>query len=356
MRMLEMADEMLAAVKGYVSKSLSPIVARLEALEARKPEKGEKGDPGEPGLMGPQGAKGDMGERGPQGEPGRDGMDAYQIAVSLGFQGDVYAWLESLRGKQGDQGEIGPQGEQGPRGEKGDPGPQGPQGEQGPKGEKGDPGPKGEKGDPGPKGEKGDPGEVDMEAVRALVMSAAATEIKAMRSEIVDEITRAVSLQAKAMIQEAVDAIPKPKDGKDGADGKSVTVEDVMPVLEGLHGKWALEWERRANDALASAIDKMPRPKDGQDGKDGLGFDDLEFEQIDERNAVARFKSGDRVKEFPVRMYGLFYRGVYAIDGQYLKGDTVTYGGSLWIAEEDKPKKPGDPGSGWKLAAKRGGK
>ena len=47
-------------------------------------------------------------------------------------------------------------------------------------------------------------------------------------------------------------------------------------------------------------------------------------------------------------------RGVYDAERDYSRGDSVSHGGSLWIAQLDSPDhKPGE-GSGWRLAVKRG--
>ncbi|MGV2896733.1 hypothetical protein ACNPPY_13155, partial [Achromobacter sp. AGC78] len=85
--------------------------------------------------------------------------------------------------------------------------------------------------------------------------------------------------QVEDLVAKAVGALPQPKDGAPAdmdalrehlselvaklprpADGKSVTAEDVAPVLEMQVAKWALEFERRAQDTLQKAIDKMPVP------------------------------------------------------------------------------------------------
>lgn len=152
------------------------------------------------------------------------------------------------------------------------------------------------------------------------------------------------------------------KDGKDGVDGKSITIEDVRPMLEAEQAKWALEFERRANDVLQRAIDRIPAPKDGRDGLngadgkdgvDGLGFDDLTVEQVGERGAVIRFVRGDQVKEFSLHLPAIIDCGVYREGEEYSKGDAVTWGGSLWIAQKDKTV--GKPGTdGWRLAVKKG--
>lgn len=146
-------------------------------------------------------------------------------------------------------------------------------------------------------------------------------------------------------------------DGRDGVDGKSVTVDDVQPVMEAALSRWALEFERRAQDTLQRAVDRLPVPangKDGRDGTDGLGFDDLSVEYDGERGLVLRFQRGDQVKEHAMVLPVPIDRGVYRPDGKYERGDTVTFGGSTWIAQKDEPAdKPGG-GDGWRLAVKKG--
>jgi hypothetical protein len=61
-------------------------------------------------------------------------------------------------------------------------------------------------------------------------------------------------------ITRAVEAMPKPKDGADGkdgrngTDGKSVTVEELQPLID---------------EAASRAVSALPAPRDGVDGKDG---------------------------------------------------------------------------------------
>lgn len=72
----------------------------------------------------------------------------------------------------------------------------------------------------------------------------------------------------KAMVAEAVAAIPVPKDGKDGApgvDGKSITLEDVRPVL----AEAVKAMQEGATKALDEAIKAIPVPVNGKDGLDG---------------------------------------------------------------------------------------
>jgi hypothetical protein len=145
--------------------------------------------------------------------------------------------------------------------------------------------------------------------------------------------------------------------GERGLDGKSITAEDVAPVLESAVAKWALEFERRAQDALQKAIDKIPVPKDGKDGKDGrdgVGFDDLQVELDGQKTVIFKLQRGDIVKEFGLTLPMIIDCGIYKEDRSYAAGDGVTWGGSFWIAQKETSAKPDSPDSGWRLAVKRG--
>lgn len=71
---------------------------------------GAQGPQGAPGVEGPQGIQGEQGpvgpqgpqgERGEQGPSGANGKSAYEQAVEAGFSGNIYQWLESLKGDPG---------------------------------------------------------------------------------------------------------------------------------------------------------------------------------------------------------------------------------------------------------------
>ncbi len=91
-------------VKGFVERSLAPILARLEAVEGQRPERGEKGDPGEQGRDGAPGK---------DGQDGKDGLDAVEFlrdarghliaAMSNGTTRD----LGMVDGKSGEPGKDG---------------------------------------------------------------------------------------------------------------------------------------------------------------------------------------------------------------------------------------------------------
>lgn len=96
--------------------------------------------------------------------------------------------------------------------------------------------------------------------------------------------------------------------------------------------------------------------KDGEPGKpglDGLGFDDLTVEHDGERGFTLRFVRGEKTKEFAFFIPTLLDRGVFQKDSEYQKGDAVSWGGSLWIAQTQTTSVPGDA-SDWRLAVKKG--
>jgi hypothetical protein len=164
-----------------------------------------------------------------------------------------------------------------------------------------------------------------------------------------------------AEVTKAVAAIPKAIDGvglsdavisRDGelvltfTDGRTKTVGVVVGAVAD-----PVEVER----LITKMVDAIPRPKDGKDGApgaDGLGFDDFDVVWDAEKGALIRFSQGERVKEFvwPVPRDG----GVYRPGNLYRKGVMVTAQGSLWSAQEDTRERPGDGSKAWRLAVKRG--
>jgi hypothetical protein len=152
----------------------------------------------------------------------------------------------------------------------------------------------------------------------------------------------------KEQVATAIASIPVP------ADGKSVTIEDVEPILEVAVSRWALDFERRAHDVLQTAVERLPKPKDGEKGEpgnDGFGIED--FVQRGDRTVVAIYKRGDETIEQEFKFPAVIDRGVFKSGSNYEQGDGVTYGGSFWIAQKDNSDIPGNSDA-WRLAVKRG--
>lgn len=320
-KLQKFADDVFAAVEGFVRRGLEPVVARLAALEAREPLRGEKGDPGERGI---------------DGKDGRDGIDGKDGAPGA-------------RGEQGPQGE---KGEAGPRGEKGDPGERGPDGvagkdgNPGPAGERGEPGAPGEVGPQGPQGERGPQGEPGPAG------PAGEPGQKGLDGKDADPLVVA------AMVAKAVAEIPKPADGRDGRDGEPGRDAYAIDVLHDIdvtrryqRGTWA-----KFNGGLWMAR----KATDGMDGwdciVDGIKTIDAVQDPQDPRSVAIGWKmSSGAVGSVELRIPVPLYKGIWKDDELYQRGDTTTRDGSTWILMVDQQKgRPGDEDSGWQLSVKRG--
>lgn len=152
-------------------------------------------------------------------------------------------------------------------------------------------------------------------------------------------------------------------DGKDGQDGKSLTPEDIQPIIELAVSKALLDLERRGTDLIQRAIDKIPAPQngkdgrdgqDGKDGQDGLGFEDMNLEYDGRRSFVLRYERGDSVKEISVDLPVVLDAGFYGDGKTYAPGDAVTHGGSMWIAQKETSSRPAVGNEDWRLAVKKG--
>lgn len=209
----------------------------------------------------------------------------------------------------------------------------------------------GQDGSPGAPGTDGAPGRDGVDG-KSVTISDVRPILDAAIAEMV--------VGANKTLAGAIATLPMPKDGRDGADGKSVTPEDLAPMLEGLIAKWALEFERRAQDTLQKAVDRLPVPKDGRDGvdgkdgRDGVGFDDLAVEFDGEKTVTFKLERGEVSKEFSLVLPVVVDRGIFLEGKAYTAGDAVTWGGSFWVAQKETSAKPDSPDSGWRLAVKKG--
>lgn len=378
--------EMLAAVKKYVARSEGALSARISELD----KKIEALPVAQDGKDGTSVTTDDIrplvhevvekavaaipipkdGRDGLQGEPGLSGRSAYEIAVSLGFDGSVHEWIQSLKGEPGERGEKGDPGERGEKGDAGESviGPQGERGPEGPAGRDGLDGQKGEPGEPGPRGETGTDGKSAYEIAVEKGFSGSEIQwldslrgpagVNGERGEDGKSVNPEDVLPAlKAELYKAVESLPIPQNGKDGRDGKSISVEDIRGLFEAEQARWALEFERRAQDLIQRCIDRIPRPKDGVDGRNGRDALELENFEIglaeDGRTLTMVLARGEQRVERQIKLAHVLYRGIYKVGEQYSRGDSVTWGGSTWIAMRDTQSKP-ETDDSWKLAVKRG--
>ena len=182
-------------------------------------------------------------------------------------------------------------------------------------------------------------------------------------------------------------------------DGKSVTVEELRPLVEEVVSASLpepVDIEKLAEVVAAN----IPSPEPGCDGKDALsielepfidekksyprgtyathngglwrshekthgmrgwecivdGVSSVDIKQDNQRTfsiSLGRASGTVEVKSFDVPV--TIYRDVFKTGTEYQPGDTVTWGGSMWHCNEPTTDKPGETGSkGWTLAVKKG--
>ncbi|EOZ7570205.1 phage gp6-like head-tail connector protein [Enterobacter hormaechei] len=157
----------------------------------------------------------------------------------------------------------------------------------------------------------------------------------------------------KSLVNEAIAALPAAEPGKDGENGRDALALEILPFIdEGKsypRGSYATH-----NGGLWRAYEKTHGMRGWECLVDGVSG--IDIQQSEQRNftlTVSRTSGASETKSFDVPV--MIYQGVFKSGQEYLPGDTVTWGGSLWHCDEQTQDKPGEAGSkGWTLAAKRG--
>lgn len=165
-------------------------------------------------------------------------------------------------------------------------------------------------------------------------------------------------LSPRELLLAEVAAIPRPENGKDGLDGKdgdhgkSVTLDDVMGVIDVALAKMEAQNERRITDFLQRAVAMIPQPTNGKDGLDLRNFSAKQ--EKGGRVVLLTLSDGDRTEEVRLEFPVILDRGYYAPGKAYEEGDAVTYGGSLWIAQSATDTAPVVDDPTWRKAVMKG--
>lgn len=204
----------------------------------------------------------------------------------------------------------------------------------------------------GEKGDKGDAAQIDMDAVRELVDTAALRIVGERGTELVKLIPvpdapapiepnmEVIGKMIADGIEKAVSALPAPEKGADGI---------------GLAGAMI---DRDGNLAITTSDGRTHNlgPVVGKDGKPGETFtlDDFDIEQKGDRTLEFKFLRGDTMHTFELEFPVPVFREAYKEGRSYARGDMVVWGGSLWHANKATNAKPDTPDSGWMIAARKG--
>lgn len=160
----------------------------------------------------------------------------------------------------------------------------------------------------------------------------------------------------------AAEAVAELPPAEKGTDGKSVTVDEVVAALlprledriEAITAKHLLDVERRAQGILERAVAAMPKAKDGtdgRDGRDGADFTTVEIDYDGERTLTVRGHGAEITKRLPIPLDRGYWREGMAAE----KGDIVTHDGTAWLALRDTQTKPAHgEKTDWRIFARRG--
>lgn len=315
-----LVDQLHAAIKEYVQRTVAPLEARLKEAESAltiKPANGKDGQDGK------------------DGKDGIDGKSAYDLAVDAGFVGTIEQWVSSLKGLPGQDGKDGKDGQDGQHGqsaytiavEKGFVGSK----EEWLLSLKGQQGEKGERGDIGPAGQDGLHGKDGKDGIQG---------IPGERGE------------------KGLDG----QDGRDGRDGEPGRDALQIDVLDGIDLQ--RRYQRGTYAHWRGGIIRSTRQTDPVADDDIFkagwhvvvnGIADVTIEQNDLRSWSMKMLKTDGVcVEKTFKAPTLLYKGIWRPENTYEAGDTVTREGSTWICLQDNPGKPGDEDSGWQLSVKKG--
>lgn len=192
---------------------------------------------------------------------------------------------------------------------------------------------------------------VSLEEVLPALQAQVAEVIEPMQAAAAQKATDLES-EFRGMVEAAIAAIPTPKDGE---DGKSVSVDEVlqalMPSVNARMAEWEVQAERRFFDFCQRAIAQMPKPKDG---KDALGIENADLEFDGKRTYTLIFRNEDREIRKSVSIPAVIDVGFWKPGLIAEKGDGVTQAGSYWIAQETTESAPEIGNPAWRLAVRKG--
>lgn len=231
--------------------------------------------------------------------------------------------------------------------------------------------------------EKGDPGQdaepVDVDALSDLVVAKLLesprlqTLVDLATADAVSKHFEANPVQhgrdadpavIEATVKAAVDALPVPKDGRDGdpvteqqlaaAVAKHLAENPPQAGADGV-GLAGAMIDRAGELVITTTKGEAIRLGKvvGEDGRDGISFDTASGDYDAERGFVISLGAGDRRKQFvlPYMVHRGFWREGLGVKA----GESATHDGALWIAKRANASRPClENTDDWILAARKG--
>lgn len=169
------------------------------------------------------------------------------------------------------------------------------------------------------------------------------------------EVQKRIGEVRSAPVTLPVAPTERPIDGKDGVGVAGVSIREGNLYVRLTDGSEHDAGRVVGRDGIDGAPGKDGERGidgvDGRDGKDGIngrdGADGVATRSEIESIVEARYA------DVQVRSFADIYQGVYENGKQYTRGVLTTWGGSLWLAQSDTEKRPGETPD-WKLIVKAG--
>lgn len=178
-----------------------------------------------------------------------------------------------------------------------------------------------------------------------------AKEISSIRSS-VKSMLDSVDLKMKELNDIKVKDGKDGEAGNDGQPGRDALTIDVLPGIDVERSYPARTYASHKGGVWISR-----RQTKGMDGWECIinGSSDITIDQVDERTYSVSVEMSDGTSHSKsVSIPAMIYKGVYKKESEYVSGDSVTWDGSVWVAEKDITGRPGESDTGWRLAVKKG--
>jgi len=167
-----------------------------------------------------------------------------------------------------------------------------------------------------------------------------------------------VAVMVMEHVEKAMAKLALPKDGRDGEDGKDAAQIDPLPSIDESKSYQRGTLASHAG-GLIRAVRNTDPVKDGRLEDAGWrvvwdGVAALEVKQAEDMRTFSvqlDLTSGLR-RAFDFKLPVILYREVWR-EGEYERGDVVTWSGSAWHCQHKTTDKPGTS-EAWRLMVKRG--
>lgn len=171
---------------------------------------------------------------------------------------------------------------------------------------------------------------------------------------LLDDALTAIRINAGEAVQEAIKALPVPKDGKDGQQGeKGADGLGLAGAMIDREGALLVTLTNGEVKGLGVVVGKDG--SNGRDGVDGIGLDSFDLEYLPETHEITvKASAAGRTKELRYPAGGIRPAGYWRDGTKAQAGEAWVHDGSLWIATKATSLKPESRSEEWIIAARRG--